>query len=289
VRGFWLDCIMDQRFTPRRRTVLIGMAAAGLGGTSQGAQAMASETVADRAHALMAHAFIARPPGPGPFPVVLQMHGCGGCKPFQRHYAEAVVQAGGAAVVVDSFAHREIGTWEAYATVCTGARLRGAQRAGDLFAVYDWVRAQPWVDPARVIAAGWSHGAWTVMDALALPSDHFASATGLQGLAQEPLAGLAGVFLVYPYCGIASLSSRNGWRFAPRGVAIVAGRDRVVGARQPLAVLNGLVADGAPLTVLTFPEATHAFDERESSDFRVRYSEERTREATNALIGLIRG
>lgn len=254
------------------------------------AEADVRETVAQRAASLMAHAEVLRPEGPGPFATVVQMHGCGGCKPFQRRYAEAVRAAGGAAIVLDSFAHRRIGTFEAYATVCTGARLQGAERAGDLFAAVHWARQQPWADPNRLIAAGWSHGGWTVMDALCLqPGEDMARQTGLADLPGEPLAGLSGVFLVYPYCGLASLSGRRPWRIQPATCAIVAGRDRVVGSRRPQAVLEELRAAGVPLDLHVWPEATHAFDEAEAEDVRVRYSEPRMRQAQALLQAMVTG
>jgi dienelactone hydrolase len=271
----------------RRRTILAGLAAFSL--PARKAEAMPRVSIAERQQALLAHAHIERPEGRGPFPTVLLMHGCGGCKPFQRRYAQAMKQAGAAAIVIDSFAHRGIGRLEAYSSVCTGLRLRGAERAGDLFAMHLWARMQPWADAARITAAGWSHGGWTVMDALALRSEELARETGIHDLPAEPLIGLAGAFLVYPYCGIASLSDSRGWRIAPPTRAIVAGRDSVVGRRRPVQVLERLIARGAPIEVTVFPEATHAFDESEAADMRVRYSEERTRETEGLLAALVNG
>lgn len=227
---------------------------------------------------------IVKPEGRGPFPVVLQMHGCGGCKPFQRAYAESLAAAGVAAVVIDSFAHRGISTAQAYALVCTGLRLWGSERASDLFALYPWVRLQPWADPGRILAAGWSHGAWTIMDALALPHERIAAVTGLEDAPPEPLAGLAGAFLVYPYCGAASLSGHHGWRFYPKTTAILAGRDSVVGVRRPKAVLEGLRRRSPDIGLIHFPEATHAFDEPDIKDPRMRFNPRRAAETRALLI-----
>ena len=55
--------------------------------------------------------------------------------------AKIVTEAGAAAILVDSFAPRRIGRAAALGTVCTGVRLQGRQRAGDLFAVMAWARA----------------------------------------------------------------------------------------------------------------------------------------------------
>ena len=50
---------------------------------------------------------------------------------------------------------------------------------------------QNWVDPDRIVVAGWSHGGWTIMDALALRPGremaHFTGLTPLEGyLATSP-------------------------------------------------------------------------------------------------------
>lgn len=231
---------------------------------------------------------LVRPPGAGPFPLVVQLHGCGGRKAFQDTWAHFACAAGAVALVVDSYAHRRIGALEAYATVCLGLRLWGRERAGDLFAALAWARAQPFIRPDQMVAAGWSHGGWTVMDALALRMGaEMADATGLIDLPAEPLAGLAGAFLMYPYCGIASLSDSRGWRLAPDCVAVVGGRDRVVGARQPLRVLERLRAAGQPIDIHLLAEATHAFDEPDARDARVRYSPELAAQARGLLGGLI--
>ena len=111
---------------------------------------------------------VLRPSGRGPFRTIIMMHGCGGRQPFLFHYAEAFRNAGLAAVVVDSFAHRGIDRLSAHLTVCTGLRLRGRERANDLYAVIDWLCEQDWCDTDQISAAGWSHGGWAVMDAMSL-------------------------------------------------------------------------------------------------------------------------
>jgi dienelactone hydrolase len=214
---------------------------------------------------------ITRPEAAGPAPVVLMLHGCGGMRPFQHEAADAAARAGAVAIQIDSYAPRRIGRTTALATVCTGARLHGRERAGDLFAAMAWARGQSWCDPNRIIAAGWSHGGWTIMDALALkPGAEMQRATGLSGLAQEPLAGLAATLLVYPYAGVGSLVGQRAWRIAPRSIAIVAERDYIVGPTR--AALERQRNRGAPLDVQVFAGATHAFEDAQAGDPRVRYN-----------------
>lgn len=76
-----------------------------------------------------------------------------------------------------------------------------------------WARRQPWIDPTRIAIAGWSHGGWTALDAMAItPAAQIESATRLLDLPDEPLAGLAGAFVIYPYQGIGALAPLRGIR-----------------------------------------------------------------------------
>lgn len=247
-----------------------------------------ADTLAHRIAALEPAMTVMRPEGHGPFPVVVMLHGCGGRQPFLEKYAQAAVDGGAAAVIVDSFAHRGISNIQAYATVCTGMRLQGRERAGDLFATMAWLRAQPWADGERLIAAGWSHGGWTILDALALrPGAEMRRATGLSDLAEEPLTGLAGALFLYPYAGRASYAGRRPWRIAPDAVAIISGRDYIVGANYPRNAFERLRAGGAPIEVHVFETATHAFDSDEAIDMRVRYDPAAAARAEGLMRDLI--
>lgn len=208
-----------------------------------------------------AHAKLVRPEGPGPFPVVVQLHGCGGQGQNQLRWAEEAARVGWAAVALDSYGFRGIARPEAVATICTGLRFWGRERAGDLYAGLEWVRRQPWADASRLVAAGWSHGGWTVVEAMALRPEQRARTTKLEGLPEAPLAGLAGAFLVYPYLGVAALAPRQGLRHRAPIQAIVGGRDVTVGSSVPLRALNALRAKGAEVEVELFETATHDFDE----------------------------
>lgn len=243
-----------------------------------------AETLAQRAERLAPHYTVTLPEGDGPFPVVLMLHGCGGPRPMFNDWARALAENGTASIAIDSFAHRGIGRVSALSTVCTGAQLRGRERAGDLYATYAWTRAQPWANPSRVVAAGWSHGAWTILDALALRSGaEMRRATGLEDLPDEPLAELAGAFFVYPYAGVPSLAGQREWRVSPRSYAIVGGRDYIAGTQTPRRALERQVARGATIEIVLYENATHAFDDRGAWHPLVRYDADDTARARAAL------
>jgi len=205
-----------------------------------------------------------RPPGGGPFSTVVMMHGCGGRQPFLLNYAQAFRDAGLAVVLVDSFAHRGIDRLNAHLTVCTGLRLRGRERAEDLFAVIDWLSAQDWCDKDRISAAGWSHGGWAIMDAMSL--------AGRRQDLSAKAARVRQVLLIYPYCGPPSLTHKMGWGPLRPGVtAILGGRDAVVGDKAPSRALDRLARDGVWVRLHTFQDATHAFDDDQASDPRSRF------------------
>ncbi len=166
---------------------------------------------ADWGNKVAKHSRVFKPAGPGPFPVALILHGCGGKTPFLEDYARAAVAAGWAAVVVDSLKPRGMSSLDAKLFVCTGVALRGLTRAADVFAMLAWLETQGWADPERVFLAGWSHGGWTIMDSYAI-GENAARATKLADADPVRLRQrVRGALLVYPYAGYPSLTSRRGW------------------------------------------------------------------------------
>ncbi len=243
-------------------------------------QAFARETLQQRIDALLPGSELYLPEGKGPFPVAVQMHGCGGKKNLQARWAAVAKAAGWAVLVVDSYGHRRISTMEAYATVCTGLQLWGRERAGDLYAMLDWVRGQDWADPNRIVTAGWSHGAWTVLDAMALqPGKDAERETRLTNIPDEPMAGVVGAFVLYPWQGFGALAPVRGLRVDVPVQAIVGTADSVVGGKGVARTLTGMKTPRLPISVEMFEGATHAFDEIEAQDRRVRYSPELTERA----------
>src|SRR5262249_56980331 len=133
-------------------------------------------------------------------------------------------------------------------------------------------RGQNWGQRDSWVAAGWSHGGWTVIDAMALRSGaEMARATGLAELPEEPLAGVCACFLAYPYAGRASFAGRRAWRFTPRTIAIIGGRDYIVGADVPRAAMERLRAAGGALDIQFFSTPTPALDAPEALAARLSF------------------
>jgi dienelactone hydrolase len=176
-------------------------------------------------------------------------------------YADVALAQGVAVVTIDSLTLRGLAGWRSNALVCTGAVLRGAERAADLYAIYDWVRRQSWADPARIAAVGWSHGGWTIMDGLAA-GENAGRYCRLTDLPAQPLEGLAAAIIIYPYAGFPALTTGRGWGVhQPKVFALLAGQDQVVGTRNPARAVDRLSRDGLTVERLLLAEATHAFDD----------------------------
>lgn len=221
------------------------------------------------AQSLARHVAIAKPEAPGPFPVVLQFHGCGGLvapggsrQPIMDEYAEALLAKGVAVVTVESYPHRGIGRTQALTKVCSGSMFRGAERAGDVLAALDHVRRLPWVDRRRIGLAGWSHGGWSIMDLLAMDLDR-ERPHNLKSVPAHRLEGVAAVHLTYPWCGaIIALTPNRGWRIQPRTRIVIAEHDSIAprsGTDQAIARMRN---SGVPVDVRVFDGLDHAFDER---------------------------
>ncbi len=236
------------------------------------------ETLDARAERLLAHCQIIKPEGDGPFPTAFLFHGCGDPDGPQPGYAKAAAAKGIASIVVDSFRPRGISLTEARVLVCSGLRLWGRERAGDLISLMHWARSQDWVKADCLAAAGWSHGGWTVMDALALGAE-VAEFADLKDVPADPLAGLSTAFLVYPWCGLGAQTLRKGWQKSIPTFLMLGEDDTLSGTRYPLKAADKIRRNGSHIETHVYPGATHSFDEETSVNPTFRYNAAQTADA----------
>ena len=216
------------------------------------------DTVERRWDMLAPHVQAFGPPDEEPRPAVILFHGCAGVRPHMDIYARAAAREGFRAFVIDSYEPRGWAQGYATAIVCSGAMFWGRERAGDVLAATWGLAQDPGVDASRISLAGWSHGAWSIMDLMTMPLDRPGEAA-LADPSPESLGNVKSLFLVYPYGGPGALSRTRPWVRAPETYGVVAERDHLTGQADALRVFDAPRQEGAK-THLWIAPGTHAFD-----------------------------
>jgi dienelactone hydrolase len=100
------------------------------------------------------------PAGPGPFPGVVLMHGCGGLGNAEGGWVEPLTRAGYATFVVDSLTGRGLNE------VCLNSRaLISIQRIPDAYGALRILATHPRLDAGRLALMGFSHGGGATLGA----------------------------------------------------------------------------------------------------------------------------
>lgn len=234
---------------------------------------------------------VARPPGPGRFPTALLYSGCDGPRDNLDRWAAMLVARGWAAVIVDSHGPRGLEEHELWRLVCTGQLLMGSERAGDVLVSIDDARRMPFVDPGRLVLIGASHGAWAIMDLLALdpPRRLPFNLSGLRSDAPaDPLAGVAGAILLYPYCGAAARARPDGWHRPLPVLFLLVDDDAIADSAPCAAIAETMAARGQPVRAVSFPGVTHGFDQEAKAAFStLRFDAAATAEALRLGAGFL--
>ena len=234
------------------------------------------------------------PAGSGPFPTALLFSGCDGPKDNLARWTAELNRLGWGAVVVDSHGPRGLEEAQKWRLVCAGQLLTGGERAGDIAVALADVRAMPGVDPDRIALVGASHGGWAILDLLALRGQgrlpyNLKSWPG----AGDPLAGVVGAVLLYPYCGVGTQVSRHGWSDRIPLLFLLVEGDTIADEGACLAVAERAKEAGLPVEWHMIAGTTHGFDQQEKSMFStLEFSPEATAEAMTAVddfLGRIAG
>lgn len=210
------------------------------------------------------------PEGNGPFPTALLYSGCDGPKDNLDRWAEMLNAMGWAAVIVDSHGPRDFSQAELWRLVCAGQLFMGSERAGDVLISIDDVRRMPFVDPARMVLIGSSHGGWAIMDLLAMhPPEQlpFNVARIPADAPADPLEGVVGTILLYPYCGHANRARPEGWTQPLPTLFLLSDNDSIAPSESCEAIAATMSARGQPVTAVAFAGVDHAWDQKERAAF----------------------
>jgi len=193
-------------------------------------------------------AALVRPPGPGPFPAVIQLHGCRGVETESYRWAQWFADHGYVALVVDSFGPRG---------------LKGDCRSGpddppltarldDAFGALRYLQSLPFVRPDRVGAVGWSQGGAYAMAVINGPSLARAAQRGVD----LPSVGFAAAIGIYPG-GCFSLVKE---RVIRPLLVLIGSADDWTPAGECEEMATAMRSRGADVSIVVYPGAYHYFD-----------------------------
>ncbi|QPF90199.1 dienelactone hydrolase family protein [Bradyrhizobium commune] len=211
--------------------------------------------------------YLAKPEGDGPFAAIVSLHGCDGLsKDDRKSIAQSVTGLGYVSLAVDSFATR--GIKDACTKPMPALMLA---RQGDALGALSYLSKLPFVDPQRIAVLGGSMGA-TV--ALELASPHHVETFD----APRDLKFKAAV-AYFPACGFASEE------LVVSTLILIGELDDWLPARDCELWMKRRADRGAPVKLVVYPGAYHAFsvpafaDGREMYGHWLKYDAEAARKA----------
>ena len=189
-----------------------------------------------------------RPAGNGPFPAVIQLHGCAGLEPQSYRWARWLAERGYVSLVVDSYGPRGV---------------KGDCRSGpdeppitarfdDAMGALRYLQAQPFVRPDRIAAIGWSQGGVYAMAVINEPSLERAKQRGVA----LPAVGFAAAIAFYPG-GCKSLIDE---RVIRPLLVLIGGTDDWTPAATCQRMADAMAMRGADVSIVVYPGAYHYFD-----------------------------
>ncbi|MBI4590215.1 MAG: dienelactone hydrolase family protein [Candidatus Rokubacteria bacterium] len=189
-----------------------------------------------------------RPEGPGPFPAMVLLHGCGGVEALHGRWARWLIERGYVALVVDSWTPRGI------VENCSKDTPdpERTERFDDAFGALRYLQSRPFVDPHRIGAMGWSNGGVFAMAVINGPSLDRARKRGVM---LPPVGFRLGVG-IYPG-GCFSLVEEL--VVAPL-LVLIGEADDWTPARICAEMVNAMRAKGAEARITIYPGAYHYFD-----------------------------
>lgn len=189
-----------------------------------------------------------RPTGKGPFPALVLMHGCSGMFASSGevtrsylHWAELLAGNGYVALLVDSFNPR------GYSRICELQQRpirESRERVQDAYAALKWLEMQEFIAKGRVGLIGWSNGGTGTLYAMRSTQQH---------------RGFRAAVAFYPGCRTLSRSQTPYAPYAP-ALILTGEADDWTPAKYCVALTEVAKKQGAPLEIVVYPGAHHAFD-----------------------------
>jgi dienelactone hydrolase len=204
-----------------------------------------------------------RPPGDGPFPAVVMIHGCRGIQPYQKKWAKSLMNQGYLALIVDSFTTRN------ETDICRDRHRRHldpviTKRAADASGAYDYLSNLSFVDSSKIGLLGWARNGVV------------GSVSNL-GLGEITRRNFRAAIAFYPGC-----DSRDGGKIVTPLLILLGESDDIIRVHKCRYITQRSEQGEFPIELALYPEAEHAFDDYQVSDGQYRkdmwnYKEERSR------------
>lgn len=193
-------------------------------------------------------ALLFRPAGPGPFPAIVMLHGCGGFYTSQgyvtasyRYWLDLLASNGYATLLVDSFNPR------GHRTICEQQKraiLISRERVEDAYAALQWLARRSDVRADRIGLLGWSNGG---------------SGTLYTLRERRPNRGFRAGVAFYPGCRALSQSKTPYRPYAP--LLVLSGEADDWTPAGPCVELTKIAKNqDASMEIVTYPGAHHSFD-----------------------------
>jgi dienelactone hydrolase len=181
---------------------------------------------------------------PGPSPAVVLLHGCNGnWQRLDERWGKRIASWGYVTLTVDSFGPRGI------QNTCGGGAP--VDLAFDAYRALKYLVQQPFVDPARVAALGFSQGGWLALTSVEHGAVEQTSQNKFRAAIAfyPPCLGFKGNMTVPTLILIGELDD---WSPAEECRNMVEGRDDWGISRHK--------GEGVPIRLIVYPDAYHSFD-----------------------------
>jgi dienelactone hydrolase len=233
-----------------RRQRLVALAAL-LAAVFQATAALAAETVTFPGDGVTLRAILFRPPGPGPYPSVIALHGCaglfgkdGGLSPRHVDWAGRLNAKGFAVMFPDSFGSRGA---EAQCKTADRVTRPSRERAADALAAKAYLQLRADIRPDAISLLGWSNGGSTVLYAVQKTR-----------APKDGKPDFAKAIAVYPGC---RTPAENGkWHARLPLLILIGAADDWTPAAPCEDLAANAKAAGEPVSIILYPGAYHDFD-----------------------------
>lgn len=213
----------------------VGMAAWATLGTAQAGTLVEFPTITGWSTIPHLLGYLARPDGPGPFPAVVVLHGCGGFSSGgSLQIADQLQEWGYVALMVDSLGARGL------ATACGGSLT---DQPNDAFAALKYLSQQLFVAADRIAVLGNSMGGYSALQAI----DRDLRPRYVEERFRAVVA-------YYPSCGIPAAMMG-----AP-ALVLIGELDDWTPAEQCRRMVAHARPDGVPIALTVYPGAFHGFN-----------------------------